>query len=140
MINPTQAPIFPTLYHLRTGTITIQSDPILTISPRVTKRLISRGHTLPQFHATSRPQIAEAEAIHRAIALATLTSTPILLVHMSSRLALHHARKAQSHLLPIHAETCSHYLHLFSSKLAETAQETRCADTGRARSTSVRHH
>ena len=40
---------------------------------------------------------------------------------MSSRLALHHARSAQSQLLPIHAETCPHYLYLLSSKLAETA-------------------
>ena len=42
---------------------------------------------------------------------------------MSSRLALHHARQAQFQLLPIHAETCPHYLYLLSSKLAETAPE-----------------
>ena len=42
---------------------------------------------------------------------------------MSSRLALHHARDAQSQLLPIHAETCPHYLYLLSSKLAETAPD-----------------
>jgi dihydropyrimidinase len=99
-----------------------RSDTVL-MNIRITKRLISRGHTLPKFHATSRPQIAEAEATNRAISLATLTSTPILLVHMSSRVALHHARKAQSRLLPIHAETCPHYLYLLSSKLAETAPE-----------------
>jgi dihydropyrimidinase len=40
---------------------------------------------------------------------------------MSSRVALQYARKAQSHLFPIHAETCPHYLYLLSSKLAETA-------------------
>ena len=95
----------------------------LTASSSITKRLLSRGHTLPQFHATARPQIAEAEATNRAISLATLTATPILLVHMSSRLALVHARQAQSQLLPIHAETCPHYLYLLSSKLAETAQD-----------------
>ena len=42
---------------------------------------------------------------------------------MSSRVALHHARKAQSHLLPIHAETCPHYLYLLSSKLAEAVPD-----------------
>jgi dihydropyrimidinase len=46
---------------------------------------------------------------------------------MSSRVALHHARKAQSHLLPIHTETCPHYLYLLSSKLAETnSQDEGC--------------
>lgn len=38
---------------------------------------------------------------------------------MSSRVALNHARKAQKSLLPIHAETCPHYLFLRSTKLAE---------------------
>ena len=37
---------------------------------------------------------------------------------MSSPAALNHARKAQKSLLPIHAETCPHYLYLLSSKLA----------------------
>jgi dihydropyrimidinase len=41
---------------------------------------------------------------------------------MSSRVALRHAREAQSHhLLPIHTETCPHYLYLLSAKLAEAA-------------------
>jgi dihydropyrimidinase len=85
---------------------------------RITKRLISNSRTLPFYHATARPQIAESEATHRAISLATLTDTPILIVHMSSPAALNHARKAQKSLLPIHAETCPHYLFLLSSKLA----------------------
>jgi dihydropyrimidinase len=37
---------------------------------------------------------------------------------MSSPAALNHARKAQKSLLPIHAETCPHYLYLLSSKIA----------------------
>jgi len=40
---------------------------------------------------------------------------------MSSRVALSHARKAQSkELLPVHAETCPHYLYLLSAKIAST--------------------
>lgn len=36
---------------------------------------------------------------------------------MSSPPALAHARKAQEHLLPVHAETCPHYLYLLSDNL-----------------------
>ncbi|OAP60140.1 hypothetical protein AYL99_05142 [Fonsecaea erecta] len=87
----------------------------------ITTRLLQNSHTLPKFHALARPQIAEAEATHRAISLSTLTSTPILIVHMSSPVALSHARKAQSKsMLPIHAETCPHYMYLLSDRLAVT--------------------
>lgn len=87
----------------------------------VTKRLLGNQKTSPYYHALARPQIAESEATHRAIALATLTSTPILIVHMSTPVALSHARKAQTKsLLPIHAETCPHYMYLTSQQLAST--------------------
>src|SRR5271154_1357792 len=51
----------------------------------ITKRLIVNAQTLPKNHVIARPQIAESEATHRAIVLSTLTSTPILLVHLSSK-------------------------------------------------------
>lgn len=51
----------------------------------ITKRLIVKAQTLPKNHVIARPQIAESEATHRAIALSTLTSAPILLVQLSSR-------------------------------------------------------
>ncbi|KAI1615642.1 hypothetical protein EDD37DRAFT_497300 [Exophiala viscosa] len=91
----------------------------------ITTRLLKHSRTLPKFHAIARPQIAEAEATHRAISLSTLTSTPILIVHMSSPVALSHARKAQSKsLLPVHAESCPHYMYLLSSNLAATSITT----------------
>lgn len=41
---------------------------------------------------------------------------------MSSPVAIAHARKAQSKLLlPVHAETCPHYLYLLSERLAATS-------------------
>jgi dihydropyrimidinase len=87
----------------------------------ITRRLIANQQTLPKNHAIARPQIAESEATHRAIALSTLTSTPILLVHLSSKQSLDHVRHAQmNQLLPVHAETCPHYLYLLSSKLEST--------------------
>lgn len=83
----------------------------------ITDRLEAAGHTDPYFHAISRPQIAENEATYRIISLAELTDTPILIVHMSSEVAMKHVRKAQTRMLPIHAETCPQYLFLLSEKL-----------------------
>ncbi|ERS96483.1 dihydropyrimidinase [Sporothrix schenckii 1099-18] len=84
---------------------------------QIMQRLAARGHTQTQFHAVARPQIAETEATYRAISLAAVTDAPILLVHMSAPAALEHVRAAQARLLPIHAETCPHYLYLTSEKL-----------------------
>ncbi|KAK3112795.1 hypothetical protein LTR53_010565 [Teratosphaeriaceae sp. CCFEE 6253] len=74
-------------------------------------------HTEPYFHALARPRIAEDEASYRAISLAELADAPMLIVHMSSEIALAHVRDAQTRLLPIHAETCPQYLFLLSDKL-----------------------
>jgi dihydropyrimidinase len=75
------------------------------------------GNTAPFFHAISGPKIAEDEASYRAISLAELVDAPILLVHVSSDKAMSHIRDAQTRLLPIHAETCPHYLFLLSDRL-----------------------
>jgi len=75
------------------------------------------NHTEPYFHALARPRIAEDEASYRAISLAELADAPMLIVHMSSETAISHVRDAQTRLLPIHAETCPHYLFLLSSEI-----------------------
>ncbi|ORY68460.1 uncharacterized protein BCR38DRAFT_132705 [Pseudomassariella vexata] len=83
----------------------------------ITKRLAKHNNTDSFFHSIARPQIAESEATYRAISLAEVTNTPILLVHMSSPVAVQHVSSAQQRLLPIHAETCPHYLYLLSHRL-----------------------
>ncbi|KAK7909231.1 hypothetical protein PG985_015109 [Apiospora marii] len=87
------------------------------IIEQITKRLANRGNTGTFFHSVARPQIAESEATYRAISLAEVTDTPILLVHMSAPAAVQHVREAQARLLPVHAETCPHYLYLLSERL-----------------------
>ena len=79
--------------------------------------LEANGHTDPFFHAIARPRIAEDEASYRAISLSELVDAPILIVHMSSETAMNHVRNAQTRLLPVHAETCPHYLYLLSEEL-----------------------
>ncbi|KAI1869701.1 uncharacterized protein JN550_005682 [Neoarthrinium moseri] len=84
---------------------------------QITKRLAKQNNTGTFFHSVARPQIAEAEATYRAISLAEVTDTPILIVHMSAPTAVKHVNDAQRRLLPIHAETCPHYLYLLSNRL-----------------------
>ncbi|KAK3686443.1 hypothetical protein LTR37_019831 [Vermiconidia calcicola] len=76
-----------------------------------------RKNVDPFFHAVARPRIAEDEASYRAISLAELADAPMLIVHMSSEVAVNHVREAQTRLLPIHAETCPHYLFLLSAEI-----------------------
>jgi dihydropyrimidinase len=93
----------------------------------ITDRLEKQRITDPYGHALSRPNIAEDEATYRAISLAEVVDTPILIVHMSAGVAAEHVRKAQSRLLPIHAETCPHYLYLTSERLrGENFEGAKC--------------
>ena len=85
----------------------------------IIKRLEAKGHGDPFYHTVARPQLVENEATYRIISLAELTDTPILIVHMSAETAVKHVRDAQSRLLPVHAETCPHYLFLRSENLAK---------------------
>ena len=86
---------------------------------KIIERLEQKGYGDPFYHSVARPQIVENEATYRIISLAELTDTPILIVHMSAETAVKHVREAQTRLLPIHAETCPHYLFLTSDNLAK---------------------
>ena len=83
----------------------------------LTRRLEAAGHTAPRFHAHSRPMLVEREATHRAISLAELVDTPILIVHVSGREAVEQIRWARAHGLKILAETCPQYLFLTADDL-----------------------
>lgn len=85
----------------------------------VTESLEARGLTEPYYHAVSRPALAETEATYRAVCLSELMDAPILLVHVSSKRACEHILAAQTRLLPVHAETCPHYMYLLAEKLRE---------------------
>ncbi len=84
----------------------------------LTEKLERSGDIAPRFHATARPQVAEREATHRAIALAELVDTPILIVHVSGREAIEQIRWARSRGLRVYAETCPQYLFLTADDLA----------------------
>jgi len=76
------------------------------------KRALAEGKTAPKYHALTRPARAEAEATHRAIALAEMADVPIYIVHLSAAEALEMVTEARDRGLPSFAETCPQYLFL----------------------------
>src|SRR5262245_8516496 len=76
------------------------------------QRALAEGKTAPKYHALTRPARAEAEATHRAIALAEIADVPIYIVHLSAAEALEMVTQARDHGLPAYAETCPQYLFL----------------------------
>src|SRR5262245_46076863 len=76
------------------------------------QRALSEGKTAPKYHALTRPARAEAEATHRAIALAEIADVPIYIVHLSAAEALEMVTEARDRGLPAYAETCPQYLFL----------------------------
>ena len=54
------------------------------------QRALAEGKTAPKYHALTRPARAEAEATHRAIALAEIADVPVYIVHLTAAEALGH--------------------------------------------------
>lgn len=80
------------------------------------KEALAEGRTAPKYHSMTRPSILEGEATHRAIRLAELADTPLYVVHLSAGEALSSVAEARDRGIPIHAETCPHYLFLTSEE------------------------
>lgn len=78
----------------------------------IIKKFKEQGRLAPKYHALTRPTIAEAEGVHRAIALAEMAETPVYIVHLSCSDALNQVRQARDRGIPAFAETCPQYLFL----------------------------
>ena len=78
----------------------------------LTQQALAKGHTAPKYHALTRPARAEAEATHRAIALAEIADVPVYIVHLSAAEALNEVTAARDRGTPVYAETCPQYLFL----------------------------
>ena len=78
----------------------------------VVAQMLAEGKTAPHFHALSRSTKAEAEATHRAIALADMAGAAVYIVHLSNEDALRELHHAQQRNLRALAETCTQYLVL----------------------------
>jgi dihydropyrimidinase len=89
----------------------------------IVKRAILEGKTAPIYHGLTRPVAAEAEAVHRAIAMSEISGAPVYIVHLSSEEALNEVRAARDRGVPIFAETCPQYLLLSIDDLARPGFE-----------------
>ena len=78
----------------------------------IIKHALAEGKTAPKYHALTRPTKAEAEGVHRAIAIAEMAEAPVYIVHLSCADALEEVREARDNGLPAYAETCPQYLCL----------------------------
>src|SRR3954464_9061172 len=83
----------------------------------IVQRALAEGKTAPIYHAMTRPVRAEAEAVHRSIALAEMAGAPVYIVHLSSEEALNQVREARDRGVPAFAETCPQYLLLSIEEL-----------------------
>src|SRR5436190_15584767 len=78
----------------------------------IVKRALAEGKTAPKYHALTRPTKAEAEGVHRAIAIAEIAEAPVYIVHLSCADALEEVVRARDKGTPAYAETCPQYLFL----------------------------
>jgi dihydropyrimidinase len=78
----------------------------------VVSQMIAEGKTAPHYHALSRSPKAEAEATHRAIALADMAGAAVYIVHLSNEDSLAALKFMQARGVKALAETCTQYLVL----------------------------
>jgi len=95
----------------RGGLVCMHAENGIVIN-EIIKRFKAQGRLAPKYHALTRPTIAEAEGVHRAIALAEMAETPVYIVHLSCSDALNQVRQARDRGIPAFAETCPQYLFL----------------------------
>lgn len=86
-----------------------ENGPVIQV---LIEEALAAGHTLPKYHASTRPSLMEGEATQRAIRLAELAEAPLYIVHLSAMEALAAIAEARDRGVPAHAETCPHYLFL----------------------------
>ncbi|ALN75149.1 dihydropyrimidinase [Aureimonas sp. AU20] len=80
-------------------------------------RAEAAGDLAPRFHASTRPVAVEREATHRALSLAEIVDTRIVIVHVSNEPAIAEIRAARARGVNVVGETCPQYLVLTAADL-----------------------
>jgi dihydropyrimidinase len=94
-----------------------------TVIDALVAQAVERGDVACRHHALTRPAYAEAEATHRAIALARAANAPVYVVHLSCADALAEVAAAKARGWPVYAETCPHYLTLTDARYDGTEEQ-----------------
>lgn len=81
------------------------------------REAVAAGHREPKYHAMTRPAALEGEATARAIAIASVASAPLYVVHLTCEAALIQVRAAQRRGEKVRAETCVQYLFFTAADL-----------------------
>ncbi len=87
------------------------------------QRALAAGQTSPRYHALTRPPEAEAEATHRAIALAEMADARVYVVHVSAAGAVDAVAEARRRGADVFAETCPQYVVLSAERYDEPGFE-----------------
>jgi dihydropyrimidinase len=83
-------------------------------------KFVSEGKTAPIYHAKSRNDICEAEAVNRMICLSSIAkNAPLYLVHVSAKASLDYIKLAHMSEHCVVAETCPQYLLLDEERYNE---------------------
>jgi dihydropyrimidinase len=100
------------------GLVQVHAENVYIIQ-HMNERLAAEGKLSPYYHAVSRPNIAEEEAIARAAKMVELTDSRIYIVHLSSKEGLFKVKEARDRGVDIFAETCPQYLLLDEERYKE---------------------
>ncbi len=100
------------------GLVQVHAENVHIID-HMNKVLAKEGKLEPYYHAVSRPNIAEEEAIYRASKMVELTGSRIYIVHLSSKEGLWIVKQARDRGVRIYAETCPQYLLLDDERYKE---------------------
>jgi dihydropyrimidinase len=80
-------------------------------------RALAEGRDPKEAFVDTRPAILEAEAIHRAIAIARVAGCPLYVAHMTAALGIEVVAAARANGVRLYAETCPQYLTLTGEDL-----------------------
>ena len=84
-----------------------------TVIDAIVQETLAAGKTGPLYHALTRPTVAEAEAVHRVVAISELAGAArTYIVHVSCEDAMREVDAARRRGLPVMGETCTQYLVL----------------------------
>ena len=100
------------------GLVQVHAENVYIIQ-HMNEVLEREGKLSPYYHAVSRPNIAEEEAISRAAKMVELTNSRIYIVHLSSKEGLFKVKEARDHGIDVFAETCPQYLLLNEDRYKE---------------------
>jgi dihydropyrimidinase len=100
------------------GLVQVHAENVYIIQ-HMNEVLAKEGKLEPYYHAVSRPNIAEEEAIERAAKMVELTGSRIYIVHLSSKEGLWKVKEARDKGIDVYAETCPQYLVLDETRYKE---------------------